>query len=116
METKGTFGALQLLKYSNAGEVIDELLASNPAATVVDVRNYASTQRRAAEELLEKEEARIERAVCRHCSVEIVKGNDDAWYHGRIPSWGSRGCRSYSFDRLGTWDDTLDGSWKASPA
>ena len=107
MEIKGTFGALQLLKYSNAVEVIDELLASNPAATLADVRNYASTQRRAAEKLVEDEEARTERAVCRHCGIEIVMGNDGAWYHGRTPSWGSRGCRSYSFDRLGTWDDTL---------
>src|SRR5581483_10399399 len=23
---------------------------------------------------------------CRYCGVEIVKGNDSEWYHGRVPS------------------------------
>jgi hypothetical protein len=115
MELDGIFDALQTLKYSNAIEVIDEVLAGNPTATVTDVRLYASMQKRAAETLLNEAEAQIERAVCRHCSQEIVKGNDGAWWHGRTPSWGSRGCRSFSFERLGTWDDTLDRNWKASP-
>lgn len=116
MGIDGTFDALQLLKYSNAVEVIDEVLAFNPAATAADVRQYASVKREGAETQLEEAEARIERAVCRHCGVEIVRGNDGSWYHGRIPSWGSRGCRSHSFDRLGTWDDTLDRKWTATPA
>lgn len=115
METDATFDALQMLKYSNTVEVIDEVLASNPAATVADVRQYASIKGKAAETQLKEAEARIERAVCQHCGVEIVRGNDAAWYHGRIPSWGSRGCRSYSFDRVGTWDDTLDRRWMATP-
>jgi hypothetical protein len=116
MGTDGFFDALQALKYSNAVEVIDEVLAFNPAATVADVRQYAAIRRKTAETHLEEAEARIERAACRHCGVEIVRGNDGAWYHGHIPSWGSRGCRSYSFDRLGTWDDTLDRRWTATPA
>lgn len=116
MEIKGISDALQALKYSNAVEVIDEVLARNPDATVADVRQYASARQSAAEKLLDEEQARIERSVCRHCGAEIVKGNDGAWYHGRESSWGSRGCRSYSFDRLGTWDETLGRSWKASPA
>jgi hypothetical protein len=116
MDAEGTFDALRMLKYSNAIEVIDEVLKFNPAATVNDIRRYASVKRQAAETQLEEAEARVERAVCRHCKVEIVRGNDGAWYHGRIPSWGSRGCRSYSFDRLGTWDDTLDRKWTATPA
>jgi len=115
METDGTFDALQMLKYSNTVEVIDEVLASNPAATVADVRQYAAIKGKAAETQLKEAEARIERAVCQHCGVEIVRGKDAAWYHGRIPSWGSRGCRSHSFDRLGTWDDTLDRRWMATP-
>ena len=116
MWTKGISDALQALKYSNAIEVIDEVLVRNPAATVADVRRYASDRQMAAERLLEQQEAQIERAVCRYCDVEIVKGNDSEWYHGRVPSWGSRGCRSYSFNRLGTWDETLARNWKASPA
>jgi hypothetical protein len=115
VETNGIFDALQGLKYSNAVEVIDEVLTFNPAATVADVRQYASIKRKSAEIQLEEAEARIERAVCRHCGIEIVRGNDGAWYHGDIPSWGSRGCRSYSFHRLGTWDDTLDRRWTATP-
>jgi hypothetical protein len=115
METNGIFDALQALKYSSAVEVIDEVLAFNPAATVADVRQYAATKRKAAEAQLEEGEVRIELAVCQHCGVEIVRGNDGAWYHGRIPSWGSRGCRAYSFNRLGTWDDTLDRRWTAAP-
>jgi len=115
METGGLFDALRTLKYSNAVEVIDEVLAFNPAASVADIRKYASIKREAAEMQLKEAEARIERAVCRHCEVEIVHGTDGAWYHGRTPSWGSRGCRSYSFNRLGTWDDTLDRRWTATP-
>jgi hypothetical protein len=116
MEMDGVFDTLQTLKYCNAVEVIDEVLAFNPAATVADVRQFASVRREAAEKQLEEAEARIERAVCRHCEVEIVRGNDGAWFHGNLPSWGSRGCRSYSFTRLGTWDDALDRGWKAAPA
>jgi len=115
METDGIFDALQALKYSNAVEVIDEVLAFNPAATVADVRQYASINRKSAEMQLEEAEARIERAVCRHCGTEIFRGNDGAWYHGLVSSWGSRGCRSYSFNRLGTWDDALDRRWTATP-
>lgn len=115
MEAKVIIETLQAMKYSNAVEVIDEVLATNPAATVGDVRQHASAQKIVAETLLRQAEAQIERAVCRHCDVEIVR-NDGAWYHGSTPSWGSRGCRSYSFDRLGTWDDTLDRRWMASPA
>ena len=111
----GIFDALQMLKYSNAVEVIDEVLASNPAATASDARLYASAQKKAAETQLKKVETRIERTGCRHCGMEIVRGTDGVWYHGRIPSWGSRGCRSYSFDRRGGWDDTLDSRWIASP-
>jgi hypothetical protein len=36
MEIKGISDALQALKYSNAVEVIDEVLVSNPAATVAE--------------------------------------------------------------------------------
>jgi hypothetical protein len=108
--------ALQALRYGSVVEVIDEVIAFNPAATVADVRQYAATRSAAAEAQLEEADARIERAACQHCEVDIVRGNDGAWYHGRSPSWGSRGCRAYSFHRLGTWDDTLDRRWTATPA
>jgi len=116
MQANGVSDALQALRYSSVVEVIDEVLAFNPAATVADVRQYAATKSKAAEVQLKEAEARIERAACQHCGVEIVRGNDGAWYHGRSPSWGSRGCRAYSFNRLGTWDDTLDRRWTATPA
>jgi hypothetical protein len=116
MELDGIATALQALKYANAIEVIDEVLAFSSAASVTDVREYASVKSQAAEMRLGEEEARIERAVCRHCEVEIVRGNDGAWYHGRIPTWGSRGCRSHSFKRLGTWDNVLNEKWTATPA
>jgi hypothetical protein len=107
---------MQMLKYANAVEIIDEVLALNPAATVADIRRYASDKKKLAETQLAAAEARIERAVCRHCATEITLADDGTWYHGRLPSWGSRGCRSYSFDRLGTWDENLDRKWKAAPA
>lgn len=116
MEMDGTFDVLQLMKYGSAVEVIDEVLKSNPAATVSEVRQYASRRRQAAEAQVEGAEARIERGVCRYCEVEIVRGNDGAWYHGDIPTWGSRGCRSHSFQRFGTWDNGLDRKWTAFPA
>lgn len=115
METDGIFGALQTLRYSNAVEVIDEVLASDPAATVADIRQYACIKRKAAEVQLKEAEARIERAICKHCGVEIVRGNDGRWYHGHPPSWGARGCRAYSYERLGTWDRTLNRRWMATP-
>jgi hypothetical protein len=116
MRANGVPEALRELRYSSVVEVIDEVIAVNPAATVADVRQYAAARRAAAEAQLEEAEARIERAVCQHCQIEIVSGTDGTWYHGRSPSWGSRGCRAYSNNRLGTWDDTLDGSWTATPA
>ena len=115
MRANGVPEALQELRYSSVVEVIDEVTAVNPAATVADIRQYAAARRATAEAQLEEAEARKERAVCQHCQVEIVRGTDGAWYHGRAPSWGSRGCRAYSHNRLGTWDDTLDRSWTATP-
>ena len=116
MEAARFTEAMQTLKYANAVEVIDEVLALNPDATVSDIRRYASDKKLLAETQLMAAEARIERAVCRHCEVEITRADDGTWYHGRIPSWGSRGCRSYSFDQLGTWDENLDRKWQATPA
>ena len=109
----GLSDALQAMKYSSAADVVDEVLALNPTATVADVRQYAVSKREAVGVRLAEAEAQT---MCRHCGVEITQGSDEAWYHGRIPSWGSRGCRSYSYDRLGSWDDTLDRQWKATPA
>jgi hypothetical protein len=108
-------GPLMALKYSGAVEVIDEVTASNPDASVADVREYVVERLRVAQAMVAEEEATIQRGVCRHCGVKIVLGNDDAWYHGDIPSWGARGCRSYSFDRERGWDDTLNSGWKATP-
>jgi hypothetical protein len=115
MATDGIFDALQALRYSNAVEVIDEVLAFDPAATVADVRQYASIRERTAKIQLNEAEGRRERAVCQHCGIEIFRGNDGAWYHDRLSSWGSRGCRAYSYSRLGTWDNTLDRRWTATP-
>jgi hypothetical protein len=116
MQVNGIPEALHALRYSSVVEVIDEVIAFNPAATVADVRQYAATRSTAAEGQLKEADARIERALCQHCEVDIVRGSDGTWYHGRSPSWGSRGCRAYSFNRRGTWDDTLDRRWTATPA
>jgi len=116
MRVNGVPEALQELRYSSAVEVIDEVIAVNPAATVADIRQYAATRRAAVEAQIDEAEARKERAVCQHCQVAIVRGSDGTWYHGHSPSWGSRGCRAYSMHRLGTWDDTLDRRWTATPA
>lgn len=116
MQANGVADALRALRYSSVVEVIDEVIEFNPAATVADVRQYAASRSTAAHVQLKEAEARIERAVCQHCDVNIVRGSDGTWYHGRSPSWGSRGCRAYSSKRLGTWDDTLDGGWTATPA
>src|ERR1700761_526053 len=107
---------LQLMKYSSAVDVIDEALALNPAATLADVRQDAFSKRKEAEAQAREAEARIKRAVCRHGGGEIPQGSDGGWCHGRTLSWGSRGCRSYSYQRLGSWDDTLDRRWTATPA
>lgn len=53
-------------------------------------------------------------AVCRHCGHAIARIGDAAWRHSATAPM-SRGCRAASFDRDGTWDDSLDRAWKASP-
>ena len=85
------------MKYSNTVEVIDEFVISNPGATVAELRVYAEAQEQAGRAEVEEAEARARRGVCKHCDTEIVQGNDEVWYHGSAPAWGSRGCRSYSF-------------------
>jgi hypothetical protein len=116
METDGIFDAPQTVKYRHAVEVIDEVLKSNPAATAIEIRQYASAGRHAVPGQAELAEARTERGTCRHCEVAVVRGNNGAWYHGDVPSWGSRGCWAHSFQRLGIWDSPLDRRWNAAPA
>lgn len=52
--------------------------------------------------------------VCRHCGHAIARIGDAPWRHSAAAPM-SRGCRAASFDRDGTWDDSLDRAWKASP-
>jgi hypothetical protein len=54
----------------------------------------------------------IERAICKHCENPISRAPEGSWRHG---AFGSRGCRAASFDRDGTWDDSLDRKRYASP-
>ncbi|MGA4838633.1 hypothetical protein [Streptomyces sp. G45] len=53
-------------------------------------------------------------AVCRHCGHAIARIGDAPWRHSAAAPM-SRGCRAASFDRDGTWDNSLDRAWKASP-
>lgn len=53
-------------------------------------------------------------AVCRYCDHAIASIGDASWRHIAAAPM-SRGCRAASFDRDGTWDDSLDRAWKASP-
>lgn len=53
-------------------------------------------------------------ATCRHCGEAIARIGDAPWRHSAAAPM-SRGCRAASFDRDGTWDDSLDRAWKASP-
>ncbi|MFQ6143631.1 HNH endonuclease [Streptomyces seoulensis] len=52
--------------------------------------------------------------VCRHCGHAIARIGDASWRHSDAAPM-SRGCRAASFDRDGTWDNSLDRTWKASP-
>lgn len=53
-------------------------------------------------------------AVCRHCGHAIARIGNAAWRHSAAAPM-SRGCRAASFDRDGTWDNSLGRAWKASP-
>ncbi|MER7485602.1 HNH endonuclease [Streptomyces sp. NPDC126497] len=53
-------------------------------------------------------------AVCRYCGHAIARIGDAPWRHSAAAPM-SRGCRAASFDRDGTWDDSLDRAWKATP-
>ncbi|WP_198957072.1 HNH endonuclease [Streptomyces sp. CB01249] len=102
-------------------------IATEAAALVRDI--IASAGVSSAEEVLRgiKEEiadrtAQFERltdelmrhAVCRHCGHAIAQIGNALWRHSAAAPM-SRGCRAASFDRDGTWDDSLDRAWKASP-
>ncbi|WP_206337708.1 HNH endonuclease [Streptomyces sp. WAC 06738] len=56
----------------------------------------------------------MEHTTCRHCGNAIARIGDAPWRHSAAAPM-SRGCRAASFDRDGTWDDSLDRAWKASP-
>ncbi|MGV9322223.1 HNH endonuclease [Streptomyces sp. NPDC003660] len=53
-------------------------------------------------------------SVCRHCGHAIARIGNASWRHSAAAPM-SRGCRAASFDRNGTWDNSLDRAWKASP-
>jgi hypothetical protein len=55
----------------------------------------------------------VEHATCRHCGHPIYYLGG-RWQHGGES--GNVSCRAASYDRLGTWDDALNRSWRASPA
>lgn len=56
----------------------------------------------------------MEYAPCRYCGHGIARIGDEPWRHSAEAPM-SRGCRAASFDRDGTWDDSLDRAWNASP-
>ncbi|MGW8969641.1 hypothetical protein [Streptomyces platensis] len=56
----------------------------------------------------------VEESACRHCGHSIMRVGDSTWRHDAAMPM-SRGCRAASFDRDGTWDDSLDRAWKATP-
>ncbi|MFC1432474.1 HNH endonuclease [Streptacidiphilus sp. N1-3] len=56
----------------------------------------------------------MEHAACRNCGHAVARIGDAPWRHSAAAPM-SRGCRAASFDRDGTWDDSLNRSWKAMP-
>ncbi|WP_176724061.1 MULTISPECIES: HNH endonuclease [unclassified Streptomyces] len=72
-----------------------------------EVADRTAQLRRLSDELMEH-------TACRHCGHGIARIGNAAWRHSAAAPM-SRGCRAASFDRDGTWDDTLDRAWKASP-
>lgn len=59
--------------------------------------------------------------TCRHCGHPIIgwpSYRGTAWNHVHgfaIRGSGTVGCRAASFNRLGTWDDSLPRHWVAEP-
>ncbi|MFF9525669.1 HNH endonuclease [Streptomyces achromogenes] len=53
-------------------------------------------------------------AECRYCGHAIARIGDAPWLHIAAAPM-SRGCRAASYDRDGTWDNSLDRAWKAAP-
>jgi hypothetical protein len=57
-------------------------------------------------------------AVCANCGHRIIKAGGGTWVHDEsfpMMIYGSRGCRSAAYDRLGEWDDSLEPWWTAEP-
>ncbi len=58
-------------------------------------------------------------ASCHRCKATLIRihKDPDEWIHYNEPLHHSRnvGCRAASFTRLGHYDNSLDGKWKASP-
>jgi hypothetical protein len=98
-----------------AADLVREIVASEAVSSAEDVlrclteevANRSAQLSRLSDELMEY-------AACRHCGRQIVRVGDAAWRHNSGVSM-SRGCRAAGFDRDGSWDDSLDRSWKASP-
>jgi hypothetical protein len=68
-----------------------------------------------AEEAIQTEAELVRYTECRHCGFTIMRVGDSAWRHDDAPPM-SRGCRAASFDRDDKWDDSLNRTWKATPA
>lgn len=52
-------------------------------------------------------------STCRYCDQSIIESPGGRWVHD-VESY-ARGCRAASFDRLGTWDDSLPRARNAAP-
>ncbi|RZU01275.1 hypothetical protein EV645_8105, partial [Kribbella rubisoli] len=92
-------------------DLIDSAGVSNAEEVLRGIKAEAADRTAQFERLVDE---LMEYAVCRYCSHAIARVGDAAWRHSaKAPM--SRGCRAASFDRDGTWDDSLERAWKAAP-
>jgi hypothetical protein len=52
---------------------------------------------------------------CRRCGRACYEERADVWTHVSADRGTSRGCRAASFTSDKGWDETLRGTWKATP-
>lgn len=63
----------------------------------------------------------VEVSKCERCGFVIVRTVASKWMHethapdSQLGLTWAAGCRSASFDRLGTWDDSIPRHWTAKP-
>lgn len=93
--------------------VIEQLLARHPQATAEDALVFLADRLYLMPGSNGIGPGEVQ---CRHCGHPIAwRVPDGRWTHRQEGLWGSPGCLTATFDRDGSWDDSLEADMTAEP-